>query len=306
MTTRIAQAKLQTVLVTGGTDGLGLATAQLLASRGYRVFAGGRNAERRAALDAWARDRAATLAALEMDVCDDASVDSAVSEIERRAGPVGILVNNAGIAFGAVLEEMSQQDLHRLMETNFFGAIRVAQRVLPAMRRLGRGRIVNLSSIAGKAVLPLLGAYSASKFALEAASDALRLELYPFGIHVALIEPGYIPTSINRNAAELSSSYAKNAERSAYRGVYEQFQKQWGQTTKTSRYTPGDCAEVILRAIEDERPRARYLVTREAKIASLMKWLLPDGAWDRGLIKRLRLDVVKESVAAEAVRSNRS
>ena len=149
MTTRKGQAKLQTVLVTGGTDGLGLATAQLLASRGYRVFAGGRNSERRAALDAWARDRAATLAALEMDVCDDASVDSAVSEIERRAGPVEILVNNAGIAFGAVLEEMSQEDLHRQMETNFFGAIRVAQRVLPAMRRLCRGRIVNLSSIAG-------------------------------------------------------------------------------------------------------------------------------------------------------------
>ncbi len=151
-----------TVLVTGGTEGLGRATSLLLASEGYRVFAGGRNAKRRAALDVEANDLYLPLATLEMDVTDDDSVNRAISEIEQQAGPVEILINNAGIAVAAAMEEISMADLRKQFETNFFGVLRISQRVLPAMRNRRRGRIINMSSVAGLLGNPILGPYSSS------------------------------------------------------------------------------------------------------------------------------------------------
>jgi NAD(P)-dependent dehydrogenase (short-subunit alcohol dehydrogenase family) len=294
-----SQGKLNTVLVTGGTDGLGRATAILLAERGYRVFAAGRNPERLEALRQLARERKLPLEALELDVCDAASGERAIAEIERRAGPVDILVNNAGIAIAAVMEEITPADLHKVFETNVFSPIRLAQRVLPEMRRRRRGRIINMSSISGKVAIPVMGTYAASKHALEAASDAMRLELYPFGIHVVLIEPGYIHTSMNRTAAELSSAYAKGAERSPYQGIYQAFLGGWEKTRKASRYQPEDCARVVLRAIEDEPPRARYAVTRRAKIGIFARRLLSDQALDNRFKKTFRLDELRESLARE-------
>jgi NAD(P)-dependent dehydrogenase (short-subunit alcohol dehydrogenase family) len=289
-----SQRNLGIVLVTGGTDGLGRAAAILLAGRGYHVFAGGRNATRRAALEKLAEEKKLPLEVLDMDVCEDVSVNDAVSEIERRAGPVNILVNNAGIAIGAMIEEIKLADLRKQFETNFFGAIRVAQRVLPQMRQQRRGRIINMSSIAGIVAVPVMGPYSASKHALEAASDSLRLELFPFGVHVVLIEPGYIPTSMNQNAAELSSAYIQGGQTSPYRDVYLGFQTAWKKTTDSSPHTPEECARVILQAIEDDPPRARYLVTKEAKIANRMKWLLTDRAFDGGLVKRFGLEAARQ------------
>lgn len=289
-----------TGLVTGATDGLGRATAILLAERGYRVFAGGRSAERRASLDRLAMERNLPLEALELDVRDDASVNACVSEVERRAGPVDILVNNAGIAIGAAMEEISIADLLKVYDTNVFGLLRVTQRVLPEMRRRRRGRIINMSSIAGKIAAPILGPYSSSKHAVEAISDSLRHELYPFGIHVVLIEPGYIETSMNRTASELSSSYSTAAEKSPYRGIYQSFLRNWEKTRHTSKNTPEDCARVILRAIEETPPRPRYLVTRPAKIASLMKRLMPDRSFDRGMRKQFRLDELRDEMQKEA------
>jgi NAD(P)-dependent dehydrogenase (short-subunit alcohol dehydrogenase family) len=274
-------------LVTGGTDGLGRATAVMLAERGYRVFVGGRNAERVAALQQFARERKLSLTAMELDVCDDASVERAVAEIEKNAGTVDVLVNNAGIAIAAVMEEITLADLRRQFETNYFGLVRMSQRVLPGMRGKLSGRIINMSSIGGKITSPLFGPYSSSKHAVEAVSDAMRLEVYPFGIQVVLIEPGYIPTSMNRNAGELSSAYAKGAEQSPYKAVYQGFLNAWGKTTKSSQYTPEDCARVILRAIEDDPPRARYPVTKQAKIGILMRRLLSDRAMDRQMRKTM-------------------
>jgi NAD(P)-dependent dehydrogenase (short-subunit alcohol dehydrogenase family) len=177
--------------------------------------------------------------------------------------------------------------LRRQFETNYFGLVRISQRVLPAMRRKLRGRIINMSSIAGKLVSPLFGPYSSSKHAVEAVSDAMRLEVYPFGIQVVLIEPGYIPTSMNRNAGELSSAYAKGAEQSPYQAVYQGFLNAWSKTTKSPQYTPEDCARVIVRAVEDDPPRARYPVTREAKIGILARRWLSDRAMDRQMRKTM-------------------
>ena len=288
-----------TVLITGGTDGLGRAAAVLLAEHGYRVFAGSRSAERRAALDQFARERKLPLETLDLDVCDDASVNAGVSEIDRRAGPVDILVNNAGIAIAAVMEEVSLADLRKQYETNIFGVLRTTQRVLPQMRQRRRGRIINMSSIAGRISSPLMGPYSSSKHAIEAISDSMRLELYPFGIAVVLIEPGYIETSMNRTAAALSSAYAQGAAHSPYRIVYQGFFGNWERTRKASKYKPEDCARVILQAIEEPSPRARYLVTREAKIAAFMRWAVSDRAFDRGMKKRLGFDRIGDTAQKE-------
>jgi NAD(P)-dependent dehydrogenase (short-subunit alcohol dehydrogenase family) len=294
-----SQGKLSTVLVTGGTDGLGRAAAILLAERGYRVFAAGRSTERLEALGQLARQRKLPLEALELDVCDAASGERTIAEIERRAGPVDILVNNAGIAIAAVMEEVTSADLHKVLETNFFSPLRLAQRVLPEMRRRRHGRIINMSSISGKVAIPVMGPYAASKYALEAASDSMRLELYPFGIHVVLIEPGYIHTNMNRNAGELSSAYAKGAERSPYKEIYQAFLDRWEKTRKASRYQPEDCARVVLRAMEEEPPRARYVVTRRAKIGILARRILSDQALDNRFKKAFRLDELRQSLARE-------
>jgi NAD(P)-dependent dehydrogenase (short-subunit alcohol dehydrogenase family) len=288
-----------TALVTGGTDGLGRATAVLLAERGSRVFAAGRNAERRAALEQLARERKLPLETLELDVRDDASVNACVSEIERRAGPVDVLVNNAGIAIGAAMEEISLDDLRKVYDTNIFGLLRVTKRVLPEMRRRRRGRIINMSSIAGKIASPILGPYSSSKHAVEAISDSLRHELYPFGIFVVLIEPGYIETSMNQTAYELSSAYTQRAENSPYRAVYEGFLHGWEKTRKSATDSPEDCARVILRAVEDNPPDARYLVTRPAKVAALMRRILSDRAFDRGMRKQFQLDELPNTTKKE-------
>jgi NAD(P)-dependent dehydrogenase (short-subunit alcohol dehydrogenase family) len=294
-----SQATRATVLVTGGTEGLGRAAALLLAERGYRVFAGGRNPAKLESLNQLARERKLQLEAIEFDVCNDASMEKGIAEIERRAGPVEILVNNAGIAIAAMMEEITLDDLRKQFETNLFGVMRVTRRVLPEMRRRRHGRIINMSSISGKVAIPTMGPYAASKHALEAVSDALRLELYPFDIQVVLIEPGYIPTNMNRTAAELSSAYAKGAEQSPYAAIYQRFMSTWEKTRKASRYKPEDCAAVVLRAIEDTPPRARYAVTRRAKMGILAKRLLSDRAFDRQMKKTLKLDEVRASLAAQ-------
>ncbi len=289
----------KTVLITGGTDGLGRATALLLAEEGYRVFAAGRNPAKREALATLARERRLPLDTVEMDVCDDASVARAVAEVRLKAGPIDALVNNAGIGFIAVMEEVKMADLKRQFETNFFGAVRVTQQVLPEMRARRRGRIINMSSIAGKVALPLFGPYAGSKFALEGMSDALRLELHPFGIDVVLIEPGYIPTHFQDTSLELSAAYREAASRSPYARVYKGFVGSWKRSTRSARYTPEDCARVILRALRDNPPRPRYTVTRSARITKWAKRLLSDRMLDRRLIRMFGLERRPEAFSPE-------
>lgn len=285
-----ANGKPETVLVTGATDGLGRATALLFAAEGYRVFAAGRDTHKRAALEQLAEERHMQLETLELDVTSDESADRAVAEIQRRAGPVDILVNNAGIGIAGAMEEITLADLRKQFETNFFGVVRMTQRVLPAMRDRRRGCIVNMSSIAGLVSNPMMGPYSGSKHALEAVSDSLRLELASFGIRVVIIEPGFIPTNINRAGAELSFRYIGNAAASPYASVYLGFLKSWQKGVASAKSTPEDCAHVILRAVQNPRPRARYIVTREAHIVKFLRWILSDRTFDRGILKMMGLD----------------
>ena len=290
MTASAGHHQSPAILITGATDGLGRAMAVFLAANGYRIFAAGRNAEKRASLDRLALERKLQLETLDMDVSDDVSVSHAVGRVLDRAGHIDVLINNAGIAYVAVLEEIRLDDLRRQYETNVFGVVRMIQAALPGMRERRRGRIINMSSIAGKIASPLMGPYASSKFALEGLSDSLRLELSPFGIHVVLIEPGIIHTNMQNASLELSSAYAARAEKSPYAMVYRGFRHSWKKGSAAARTTPEDCARVILRALRDTPPRARYTVTSHARYGSLAKRFLSDRMLDKSILRSMGLD----------------
>jgi NAD(P)-dependent dehydrogenase (short-subunit alcohol dehydrogenase family) len=271
----------QTVLITGATDGLGKAAALLLARQGYRVFAAGRSGEKRAQLDAMARQQKLPLESLEMDVCDDGSVKAAVASVFQKADKIDVLINNAGLVYVGAVEDLRLEDWRRQFETNFFGVIRVTQAVLPQMRERRKGRILMMSSVSGFVTPPTQGAYSASKHAIEALSNALRHELYPFGIHTILIQPGYIVTNIQPTAVALAQSYQEKFRNGPYARIYSSYMQNATSTRSKSGTTPEDCARIMLKAIEAPRPKARYGVTSLATFARLAKWLLTDRAADR-------------------------
>ncbi len=276
----------RSVLITGGTDGLGKAAALLLAERGYRVFAAGRSAQKRAQLDVLARERRMPLETVELDVCDDVSVGRAVQAVLAKAGAIDVLVNNAGVGYMATVEDVRLEDLRRQFETNLFGVVRVTQAVLPHMRERRRGRILMISSVVGLVTPPTYGAYSSSKHALEGLSNALRLEMRPFGIPVVLIEPGYIITNFQHTAADLAQPYLDKIKSGPYARIYA---GAWAGAKKgraASKTTPEDCARVMLRAIEAPRPRVRYEVTPLAKLAALGKRILSDRGLDAFLRRK--------------------
>lgn len=279
-------ARQKTVLITGATDGLGRAAALLLAQRGYRVFAAGRSAEKRAQLDALAQEKKLPLETLQLDVCDDTSVERAVSEVFTKAGAIDYLINNAGVNFTAAVEDLRLEDWRRQFETNFFGVLRVTQAIVPHMRERRSGRIVMMSSVSGFVTAPTQGAYSSSKFALEAMSNALRLELYPFGVQVILIEPGYIVTGIQQAALELSKPYLGQMNTGPYAPLYARFFASVTGARAKSKSSPDDCARVILGAMEAPSPKVRYLVTQLAHVAKWCKRLLSDKAVDAAFRRR--------------------
>jgi NAD(P)-dependent dehydrogenase (short-subunit alcohol dehydrogenase family) len=281
----MTQAK-QTVLITGGTDGLGKAAALLLAQRGYAVFAAGRSAQKREELDRLAHQEHLSIRTLEMDVCDHASVQIAVELVIEKGSGIDVLINNAGIGYTGVVEELRMADVRQQFETNLFGVLSVTQAVLPHMRQRRRGRILMMSSAAGLVSPPTYGAYSSSKFALEGLSNALRLEMYPFGVYVILIEPGYIATSFQQTAKELAQPYVEGAKTSPYATIYSGAWAGAEQGRKQSKAKPEDCARVILKAIEASHPKARYTVTSMTKWLSYGKRILPDSVLDGILRKR--------------------
>jgi len=276
----------QTVLITGATDGLGKAAALLLAERDYRIFAAGRSAEKRAQLDTVAQEKRLPLETLEMDVSDDGSVQRAVAVVHQKTGKIDVLINNAGLAYVATVEDMTMGDWRQQFETNFFGVVRVTQAVLPKMRERRSGRIIMISSVSGLVTPPTQGAYSASKHAMEGLSNALRHELYPFGVKTILIEPGYILTNIQQTAVQLAQPYQEKIKNGPYAKVYAGSWSGAKSSRAESKTTPEDCARIILRAIEAPKPKARYGVTPLATKLHWAKRLLPDSAIDAMIRRR--------------------
>jgi NAD(P)-dependent dehydrogenase (short-subunit alcohol dehydrogenase family) len=263
----------------------------LLAQHGYRVFAAGRSAEKRRHLDELARQQKLELETLDMDVCDDSSVKEGVAAMISKAGSVDVLINNAGIIYVSTVEDTRMEDWRRQFETNFFGVVRVTQAVLPHMRTRRRGRILMVSSVSGIITPPTHGPYSSTKHAMEGLSNALRLEMYPFGVQVILIEPGYIMTNLQNTAAELMEPYAEKITAGPYAKIYAGAYTGTTSAREKSKTTPKDCARVMLKAIEAHSPKARYGVTPLAAMAKWAKRLLPDSAIDS--IIRRRYGIVR-------------
>ena len=273
--------KPQVILVTGCSSGIGRATAVEAAERGHRVFA---TARRPADLSDLAAQGIETLA---LDVTDETSVADGVLGVLGKAGRIDALVNNAGYGQYGAIEDVSVAEWRRQFDVNFFGALAVIRAVLPAMREARRGTIVNVSSVAGKVAIPFAGPYCASKHALEAISDALRVEVAPWKIRVVVVEPGPISTRFGDRTRESTarilgtpgpySSFYPNAERASERD----FQR--------GKRGPDVVARVILQAIESPRPRTRYRVAPLAKILVPLKRLTSDRFLDRRMKRALRL-----------------
>jgi NAD(P)-dependent dehydrogenase (short-subunit alcohol dehydrogenase family) len=261
---------MTSVLITGCSTGIGHATAARLAASGWTVYATARRPETLADLEA------AGCRTLALDVTDEASMQAAVNAVE---GGVGVLVNNAGYSQSGALETLPMESVRRQFETNVFGLLRLTQLVLPGMRAAGAGKIVNVSSMGGRLTFPGGGAYHASKHAVEALSDALRMEVSRFGIDVICVEPGLIRTEFAETAAtgvEGGGPYAdfNAAVARSTREVYE---------GPLSRLGGGadDVAAAIERALGKRRAPTRVPVTPSARILmGLYRWL-PDRAWDR-------------------------
>lgn len=264
---------MSAVLITGCSSGIGAATALRLARKGHDVFATARRPETLTELaDAGCR----TLA---LDVTDEASMTAAVDEVLADAGRIDGLVNNAGYSQSGAVESLDLDDVRRQFETNVFGLLRLTQLVLPAMRAQHSGRIVNIGSMGGRLTFPGGGAYHASKYAVEALSDALRFEVAGFGVQVVLIEPGLITTRFDE---------AATANMPAGEGPYAAFNTAVAEATVAAydgpmaRFggPPESVARVIEKALTARHPRPRYLVTPSAYGAIAGRRLLPDRAWD--------------------------
>ncbi|RTL53805.1 MAG: SDR family NAD(P)-dependent oxidoreductase [Bradyrhizobiaceae bacterium] len=269
------------VLVTGCSTGVGRAAALAFCRAGFTTFATARDPSQ---LDPLREAGCRTLA---LDVTDESARIAAVNAVEAEFGAVGILVNNAGYGQYGPLEEISPEAIRKQFETNVFGGLRLAQLVLPAMRSAGRGRIVNVSSVAGRVSIPGGGAYHATKFAIEALADALRPEVQPFGIDVVNILPGPIATHFE---ATLVKSIPDTGAQSPYRDFKINLERKMREFLRPGRFgvlTPERVARAILKAATATHPRARYSVGLYAQFGPIGRALTPDRLVDVALRREL-------------------
>ena len=262
------------VLITGCSSGIGKATAERLARGGFEVWASARKRESLAELEAIG---CKTIA---LDVTDAESIRLAVETVERATGGIAALVNNAGYSQSGAVESIPVERVRRQFETNVFGLLELTQRVLPGMRARGFGRVIHIGSMGGKLTFPGGGVYHASKYALEALSDAMRYELQPFGVEVVLIEPGAIRTgfsgAVEAQIVRGDGPYAAFNEE-VVKATHEAYEK--GPLALLGG-EPEDVAKVIEKALKARRPRARYTVTALAPMLIGLRRLLSDRAWD--------------------------
>jgi NADP-dependent 3-hydroxy acid dehydrogenase YdfG len=273
------------VLISGCSSGIGAATAAALVQAGHVVYATARRHD--------------TLGALEeigchplvLDVTSEESMIAAVKAVEAEHGQVGTLINNAGYGEYGPIEEADLDRVRTMFETNVFGLARLTQLVLPAMRKARSGRIVNIGSMGGRITFPVGGYYHATKYAVEAISDALRVEVKPFGIDVILVEPGIIRSNFETRMNEGLEVGAKEVPDTAYAGLLEANEK-----NTTGSYAndfiatdPESVAAVIVKALESPRPRSRYVVTSAAKVMINLRRFGGDRVWDAAMRKQFGL-----------------
>lgn len=266
----------RSVLVTGCSSGIGLCTARGLKARGHRVFASARKSADVARL------QEEGLETVRLDLDDSQSIGEAVDQVlAATGGTLDALFNNAAWGLNGAVEDMDREALRAQFESNVFGPLELTNQVIPVMRRQGHGRIVFNSSVLGLVALPFRGPYCASKFALEAFADTLRLELRGAGIAVSLIEPGPILSRFRANALAAFQTHV-NVQASPHRAAYQAQLARLSREGAASRFTLGPEAVFakVVHALENPRPRIRYYVTLPTHLFAALRRLLPYGAMD--------------------------
>jgi len=278
-----------TVLITGVSSGLGLETAILLAKRGFLVAGTMRDLSKRNELDKAASDAGVKVDVFAMDLTSAADIPRAIAEVLAKYGSIEALVNNAGYQVRGFFEDTSDAEIRQQFETNVFGTMAVTRAVLPLMREKRAGRIVFVTSIAGRIGSVGLGPYSATKFALEGLGESLALELAPFNIRVSLVEPGIVNTSFwsgSLHVAEASRSPA-----SPYRAYFEQAESMAEWAVKSSPIRPTHVAEAVYRALSSARPHRRYLVGSRPNALMLVRRLMPqqmfESMYEKAVVGRM-------------------
>lgn len=265
-------------LITGASAGIGKATAVYLAQSGYSVYGAARRVEKMQELEAFG------IKPIALDVTKDESIIACVNQILSEAGSIDILVNNAGFGSYGAIEDVPMQDARYQLEVNVFGAMRLAQLVLPAMRKNKFGKIVNISSVGGKTAFPLGGWYHASKFALEALSDSLRNEVRGFGIDVIVIEPGGTKSEWGGIA---SDSLVKVSGNTAYKGLAAKTHRAFKQF-RDKYPEPIVIAKLVKKGIEAKNPKTRYSGGYMASSVLLARKVLPDKLMDKVIMGQLK------------------
>jgi len=263
---------MKVILITGASSGIGYDAAAALAREGHKVYAAARRLERMEPLKEFG------VVPIRMDVTDEASMEAGVQTVLQTEGRVDVLVNNAGYGYFGAIENVSMEEARRQQEVNVFGLARLCQLVLPAMREQGSGRIINVASVAGKAVLHYGGWYHVSKFSVEALSDAMRMELKPFGIDVVIIEPGAIGTEWGDIAADhLSESSRGTVYESGADNMASLMHSAYSQPWLSQ---PSVVTHAIVKAVTSKHPRVRYRIGRGAHLMVASHALMPDRWWD--------------------------
>lgn len=265
--------KEEVVLITGASSGIGYQTAEMLLEQGYRVYGAARRVERMDYL------KKKGLIPLKLDITQEASIVNLVDKVIDDAGRIDILINNAGYGSYGVIENVSIEEARNQFEVNLFGLARLVQLVLPHMRKNKTGKIINISSMAGRVTTYMGAWYHATKYALEAFSDALRMETKPFGIDVVIVEPGGIKTNWGIIAAQhlKESSKGTDYEEEANRAA-ERMHKSY---TSDRLSNPKLIAETIVKAVNSKQPKTRYLVGYGAKASVFFHMVLPTRLFDR-------------------------
>ncbi len=270
---------MKTVIITGCSSGIGQATAARLAKSGdWTVYATARKTGTLAELES------AGCRPLALDVTDEDSMVAAVDIVKNESGTIDALVNNAGYSQSGASETLDVDDVRRQFETNVFGLLRLSQLVLPSMRAKGDGRIVNISSMGGKLVFPGGGAYHATKYAVEAFSDAMRFEVAGFGVKVIIVEPGLITTNFDQTALATMDLDSDEGPYAAFnRKVASQTSDVYRGPMKRLGGPPDAVAKVVEKALKARNPRTRYTVTPSAKMALATRGIMTDRMWDRAM-----------------------
>lgn len=269
----MSETSFPVVLITGCSSGFGLLTAARLSSKGYRVIATMRNLDKQGVLTSEVNRRAGNVDIVQMDVTDEESVGRAISQVAARYGYIDVLVNNAGYGIGGFFEDLADAEIRDQMETNFFGVQNVTRAVIPLMRQRKRGKIINISSVAGFSASPAFSAYNASKWALEAFSESLRYELGFFGIDVFLIEPGTYKTKIFYENARYARLF--DNPHSPYYPISQHLKAKVMSYLEDCHKDPEEVAAMVEKLIKAKNPPFRNIPDIEGQMLYWMRRVLP-------------------------------